>query len=94
MKTQTQNQTYFGYSDAKSKSIVWAAYAEHFAGEEIMEEGFNINSGYVYIALENGVTIASCFGQSVDFIVYDFEEGEENIFGSYDELQKFLEGAI
>jgi hypothetical protein len=93
MNTHTQNQTYFGYSDAKSKSIVWAAYAEHFAGEEIMQEGFNINSGYVYIALENGVTIASCFGQSVDFIVYDFEEGEENIFGSYDELQEFLEGA-
>ena len=93
MNTQTQNQTYFGYSDAKSKSIVWAAYAEHFAGEEIMEEGFNINSGYVYIALENGVTIASAFGQPVDFIVYDFEEGEENIFGSYDELQEFLEGA-
>jgi hypothetical protein len=93
MNTHTQNQTSFGYSDAKSKSIVWAAYAEHFAGEEIMEEGFNINSGYVYIALENGVTIASCFGQSVDFIVYDFEEGEENIFGSYDELQEFLEGA-
>ena len=93
MNTQTPNQTYFGYSDAKSKSIVWAAYAENFAGEEIMEEGFNIHSGYVYIALENGVTIASCFGQSVDFIVYDFEEGEENIFGSYDELQEFLEGA-
>jgi hypothetical protein len=93
MNTHTQNQTYFGYSDAKSKSIVWAAYAEHFAGEEIMEEGFNINTGYVYISLENGVTIASCFGQSVDFIVYDFEEGEENIFGSYDELQEFLEGA-
>jgi hypothetical protein len=93
MNTHTQNQTYFGYSDAKSKSIVWAAYAEHFAGEEIMEEGFNINSGYVYIALENGVTIASAFGQSVDFIVYDFEEGEENIFDSYDELQEFLEGA-
>jgi hypothetical protein len=89
----TQNQTYFGYSDAKSKSIVWAAYAEHFSGEEILEEGFNPNSGYVYIALENGVTIASCFGQSVDYIVYDFEEGEENIFGSYDELQEFLEGA-
>ena len=93
MNTHTQNQTSYGYSDAKSKSIVWAAYAEHFAGEEILEEGFNINSGYVYIALENGVTIASCFGQSVDFIVYDFEEGEENIFGSYDELQEFLEGA-
>ena len=91
MNTHTQNQTYFGYSDAKSKSIVWAAYAENFAGEEIMQEGFNINSGYVYIALENGVTIASCFGQSVDFIVYDFEQGEEIIFETYQELNEYLE---
>jgi hypothetical protein len=91
MNTHTQNQTYFGYSDAKSKSIVWAAYAENFAGEEIMQEGFNLNSGYVYIALENGVTIASCFGQSVDFIVYDFEQGEEIIFETYQELNEYLE---
>jgi hypothetical protein len=91
MNTHTQNQTSFGYSDAKSKSIVWAAYAENFAGEEIMQEGFNVNSGYVYIALENGVTIASCFGQSVDFIVYDFEQGEEIIFETYQELNEYLE---
>jgi hypothetical protein len=87
----TQTQTSFAYSDAKSKSIVWAAYAENFAGEEIMQEGFNLNSGYVYIALENGVTIASCFGQSVDFIVYDFEQGEEIIFETYQELNEYLE---
>ena len=86
----TQNQTSFGYSDAKSKSIVWSAYAENFAGEEIMEEGFNINSGYVYIALENGVTIASAFGQSVDYIVYDNETEEELGFDSIDELNQHL----
>jgi hypothetical protein len=91
MNTHTQNQTSFGYSDAKSKSIVWAAYAENFAGEEIMQEGFNINSGYVYIALENGVTIASAFGQAVDFIIYDFEQGEEIIFETYQELNEYLE---
>jgi len=80
----------FGYLDAKSKSIVWAAYAEYFAGEEIMEEGFNINSGNVYIALENGVTIASAFGQAVDFYVYDFDNDDEFAFESIDELNEYL----
>jgi hypothetical protein len=50
-----------------------------------MECGFNLNSGYVYIALENGVCIASCFGQSVDYIVTDFETGEESFYDSYNE---------
>ena len=82
--------TTLGYLDAKSKSIVWMAYAENFAGEEIMEEGFNINSGYVYIALENGITIASTFGQPVEYIVFDFEEGQEIFFYSIEELNAHL----
>jgi hypothetical protein len=86
----TQTQTSLGYLDAKSKSIVWAAYAEHFAGEEIMEEGFNINSGNVYIALENGVTIASAFGQDSEFIIYDEENEEERFFSTYEELSFYL----
>ena len=90
MNTHTKNQTSFGYSDAKSKAVIWDAYADYFAGEEIMQEGFNLNSGYVYLALETGVTIASCFGQSVDFIVYDFEQGEEIIFETYQELNEYL----
>ena len=89
MTTQTQNS--LGYSDAKSKSIVWAAYAEYFAGEEIQEEGFNMNSGNVYIALENGVTIASAFGQAVDFYVYDFDNDDEFAFESIDELNEYLQ---
>jgi hypothetical protein len=86
----TQTQTSFGYSDAISKSIVWRAYAIHFGGEEIQEEGFNINSGYVYIALENGVTIASAFGQAVDFIVYDDETEQELFFDCIEELNQHL----
>ena len=35
----------FAYLDAKSKAIVWRTYAENFSGEEILEEGFNQNSG-------------------------------------------------
>jgi hypothetical protein len=84
------NQTSFGYSDAKSKSIIWEAYANYFAGEEIIEEGFNLNSGFVYIALEHGVTIASAFGQAVEFIIYDDETEEEMFFDSIEEANKFL----
>ena len=80
-----------GYLDAKSKSIVWAAYAEHFGGEEIMEEGFNINSGYVYLALENGVTIASAFGKEVEYIVYDEETEQEDFLSSVKQAYAFLE---
>jgi|LakMenE01Jun11ns_1017448.scaffolds.fasta_scaffold9419151_2 hypothetical protein len=90
MRTSEQIHSSFGYSDAKSKSIVWAAYAEHFAGEEIMEEGFNLNSGYIYIALEHGVTIASAFGQPVEFIIYDDETEEEMFFDSIQEANNFL----
>ena len=72
-----------GGLDLKSYKIVLDAYIEHARGEEIMEEGFNTSSGYVYIALENGIQIASCFGQEVDYIVTDFEDGEEYFFNTY-----------
>ena len=74
------------YLEAKGNAKIWNAYADYFASEEIMEEGFNIYSGYVYLALENGVTIASAFGQEVEFIVYDDETDEEMFFDSIDEL--------
>jgi hypothetical protein len=83
--------TSLGYLDAKSKAIVWNAYADYFAGEEIIEEGFNINSGYVYIALENGVTIASAFGKKVEFIVYDDENEEESFLSSVKQAYEFLQ---
>lgn len=86
--------TSLGYLDAKSKSIVWAAYAEHFAGEEIMEEGYNSSNGVIYMALENGVTIASSFGQDVFFVVFDDSE-EKSVYGeisfySINELNEYL----
>jgi hypothetical protein len=74
-----------GSADFESWLLVQKAYKDYAFGEEIMETGFNTNSGYVYIALENGIQIASCFGQSVDFIVFDFETGEEYFLDSYDE---------
>ena len=87
-----KNQS-FAFLEAKGKSKVWMAYANHFAGEDIMEEGFNSNSGYIYIALENGITIGSCLGQDVEFITTDYDTGDENFYESYNELMEALENS-
>jgi len=76
-----------GSSDLLSYEIVLREYNNNARGEEIMETGFNTSSGYVYIALENGIQIASCFGQDADFIVYDYETGEEHFCDTYEEAQ-------
>jgi hypothetical protein len=78
------------YLEAKGLAKVWKAYYKNASREDIMEVGFNQNSGYVYIALEYGITIASAFGQDVEFIVTDFEDGEEFFFDSYDEADNKL----
>jgi hypothetical protein len=72
-------------SDFESWLLVQHVYRNCAIREEVICAGMNLNTGYVYIALENGVTIASCFGQGVDFIVTDFEDGEEFFFDSYEE---------
>lgn len=89
MNTNKEFIQQLGSSDFESWLLVQQAYKDYAFGEEIMEAGFNTNSGYVYIALENGVQIASCFGQSVDYIVFDFETGEEHFLESYEEAVDF-----
>jgi len=84
-----KNQTSFAYLEAVGKSKVWMAYAEHFANEEILEEDFNHNSGYVYIYLDNGVAIGSMLGGDVEFLVYDEDRDCEKIFESIEELNEF-----
>jgi hypothetical protein len=96
MKTKTQIEIIglckdgIAFCEAHGLSQVFAAYANECATEWIMEVGFNENSGYVYIALENGVSICSMLGREVDYIVTDFEDGEEHLFDSYEEAQDFL----
>ena len=72
-------------SDLESWILSQKAYQQFAQGEDIMECGFNKISGYVYIALENGIQIASCFGQDVEFIKFDYETGEELFFDTYEE---------
>ena len=84
------NYENMGSLDKKSLELVWKAYNDTRLNEEIFEIGFNLSSGNVYIALENGVSIASCFGQPVDYIVTDYNNGEEFFFDTYDEAYKKL----
>lgn len=81
-----------GYMDIESMHIVIKAYRDLDSNEYIMDggTGFNTNSGYVYIALENGITLASCFGHSVDYIVTDYETGEEYFYDTYEEADNRL----
>jgi hypothetical protein len=45
--------------------------------------GFNPNSGYTYIALENGISICSRMGRDVEYLVTNMENGEETSFDDY-----------
>lgn len=72
-----------GTSDIRSLELVLKAYRENAHREEIEDIGFNTNSGYVYIYLENGISICSCFGNDVEYLVTDFETGDETFYESY-----------
>jgi hypothetical protein len=95
----TQSLTIYGLSDniayceAKGLSNCFKAYADYCSRESIMDGGigFNSNSGYVYIGLENGIQICSMLGRDVEYLVTDFETGEENFFDTYEEAEKFTE---
>jgi hypothetical protein len=74
-----------GTLDLLSLSKVIDVYRKNAHREEIEDIGFNENSGYVYIYLENGISICSCFGRNVEYLVTDFETGDETFFDDYDE---------
>ena len=73
------------YCEAKGLGLIFQAYANQCANEEIMGVGFNANSGYVYIALENGISICSCMGHQVDYLLTNFYNGEETFYDTYQE---------
>ena len=82
---------YIAYSEAQGLSICFQAYADNCPGEDIFEIGFNANSGYTYIALEQNVTICSMLGRNAQYLVTDFDNGNEFFFNSYDEAVNHLE---
>jgi hypothetical protein len=76
------------YCESKGLAKCFDAYAESCSREDILEVGFNSNSGYVYIALENGISICSMLGRDVEFLVTDFETGEETFYDNYEEAEE------
>lgn len=82
------------YCEAMGLSKCFEAFAEHaLKQDEIMCDGigFNPNSGYVYIALESGITIGSMLGRAVEYLVTDFDNGEEFFFDTYEEAENHLQ---
>jgi hypothetical protein len=83
------HSNYVACCEAHGLGLCFIAYADYSAGEEILEVGFNSNSGYVYIALENGITICSMLGREVEYLVTNFDNGEEYFFPTYHEAETF-----
>ena len=81
----TEFMNSLGQLDLASYVNICIDFMKYAPSEEIMEVGYNSSSGYVYIALENGVTIASAFNQEVEYLVTDFETGEEHFLETYEE---------
>lgn len=79
------NSDGIAYCEAKGLGRCFAAYAENCAGEEIMSIGFNPNSGYTYIALENDVQICSMLGGGVEYVRTSPKDGDEIFFDTYGE---------
>jgi hypothetical protein len=72
------------YCEAMGLSKVFAEYAEHWSKYSISMVGFNENYGNVFIWIEDaGVSIASCMGQSIHYVYYDYQLDEELEFNSY-----------
>ena len=82
---------HIAYCESMGLSNCFKAYAEFARNEYIMDGGigFNANSGYVYIALENGISICSMLGRDVEYLVTDFNNGEEYFFSTYEEAESF-----
>ena len=72
------------YCEAQGLSKCFAAYSIWCNRENILEIGFNHNSGYVYIALENGISICSMLGRDVEYLIVNFMDGEETFYDSYE----------
>jgi len=92
--TQTQlsingfTRNSISYLESMGLSQCFEAYAS--IGEEISEIGFNPNSGYTYISLENGVIICSMMGGECEYLVTDFDNCIETFFDNYKEAYNLI----
>ncbi|QDP51194.1 MAG: hypothetical protein Tp172MES766071_37 [Prokaryotic dsDNA virus sp.] len=85
------NYNRMGSIDMISLELVFKAYNETHCKEDIQMIGYNDTTGYVYIALENGIQIVSNFGQEVYYLVTDSYNGDEFFCDTYEEAETKLE---
>lgn len=73
------------FCEAKGLGKCFIAYAKFAAREDIMDGGigFNANSGFVFIALENGISIVSGMGQDCEYLYIDPNTDEETTAENY-----------
>jgi hypothetical protein len=92
LATATEKSINFAYCEANGLSKCFEAYADYATGENILEIGFNPNSGYVYISLEDiNMSICSMLGQDVEYLVLNFDNGEEYFFETFSEAQNKID---
>ena len=82
-------EPFIAYCEAEGLAKCFSSYAHNCAGEEICQIGFNPHSGYVYIYLENGVSICSMLGADVEYLITNGNDGTEYFFDSYTEAENF-----
>lgn len=80
-----------GTSDYVSYLEVLIALKKLNLNKEVEAMGFNKNSGYVWAYLYNSISVCSCFGNEVEFLVTDIESGEEFFYDNYSEALNKLE---
>jgi hypothetical protein len=86
MNTNIINTMWFLDIDSLAKVLKW--YRRNTSNWSVEDIGFNTTSWYVYICLDNWVTICSCFGNDVEFLVTDFENWDEYFFDDYEEARQ------
>ena len=70
--------------DMASFNLCLVSYITHCPSVEIVECGYNNRTGYVYIALLNGIAISSAFNEPVEYIVFDDDKNlTPHFFDSY-----------
>ena len=78
-------------ADAHSLSKCFEAYAEFTPCMDIIHIGMDDNTGCMEIHLDNGVTISSCLGSEVHYIVWDSDTGRKFKSRHYFEAIAYLD---
>lgn len=73
-----------GSSDLYSFTLCLNAYIDFGFRHCIDDIGFNSSNGAFYIALDNGITITSSFGQRVEFVTMNLDDDDTNPYDNHE----------